>query len=465
MELKGRHVLVIGAGRSGVAMSRVLAERGARVRLVDRRSASPLASSLGSSANVELRFGDEGTAALAGVDFVVASPGVPAAAPVLAEAVARGMPVHSEIEIAARLLTCPILAITGTNGKSTTTTLLGEMLRHAGQRTFVGGNLGTPLIEAVDGAWEIAVAEVSSFQLEWVERFRPAVAALLNVTPDHLDRHGTLAAYAATKARCFAAQGAQDLAVLNRDDPLVWGLRTGLRARVVSFGTRTDSDEGAAATAGGIVCRDFIAGETRLSLERIRLVGQHNLENVMAASLIAWLRGVPPGSIQAVIDRFPGLPHRCELVGEREGVRYYDDSKATNVGAVEKSLAGFTGPVVLLAGGLDKGTGFELLRAVVHRRVRLVVAYGVAGPRLSDALGEVVPVVCVDRFADAVREAQRAAVPGDSIVLSPGCASFDQFADYAERGMTFRTLITCSGAPVPDRRLDPGAGQRRRTRS
>lgn len=454
MDLKGRHILVIGAARTGVAVSRVLAGRGARVRLVDRRPEAPLADTLGCRGTVEVRLGDEGKAVLAGVDLVVPSPGVPAAAPVLAEAVARGLPVLSEIEIAGRLLSCPILAVTGTNGKSTTTTLIGEMLRHAGQRAFVGGNLGTPLIEAVDGAWDVAVVEVSSFQLEWVERFRPAIGVFLNVTPDHLDRHGSIAAYVATKARLFATQETEDVAVLNRDDPLVWALRSGLRARVVSIGLQESGCEGAVATASGIVCRDSVAGDATFSLARTRLVGQHNIENTMAAAMVARLRGVPPASVQAVIDRFPGLPHRCELVGEECGIRYYDDSKATNVGAVEKSLAGFTGPVVLIAGGLDKGTGFEMLRTSVRQRVRLVVAYGVAGPRIASALAEVVPVVSVDRFADAVREAKAAAVRGDSVLLSPGCASFDQFTDYAERGMAFRGLI-CAAAPQSDLRTEP----------
>jgi UDP-N-acetylmuramoylalanine--D-glutamate ligase len=452
MDLHGRRVLVVGAARTGLAVSHVLARRGARVRLVDRRAADelpPAAPEIG--AVIERVVGDDAPELLRGIDLVVPSPGVPAQHALLVAAGARGVPILAEIEIASRLLRCPVIGVTGTNGKSTVTTLAGEMLRRGGLQAFVGGNLGTPLIEAVDGDWDIAVAEVSSFQLEWVDGFRPVVAAWLNLTPDHLDRHGSLAAYGDMKARLFAAQQASDVAVLNRDDRLVWSAAGRVRASLMPIGREDAGTERAVfvrrgGTGAEIVCRDPAAGEVGFPLERVRIHGLHNVENMMASVAIAVARGVRPAAIQAALDGFGGLPHRCELVIERGGVRYFDDSKGTNVGAVARCLEGFPGPVVLLAGGLDKGVTFEGLRDVVTGRVRLVVAYGVAAGRIADALGDVVTVLRAERFADAVRATMTAAVAGDTVLLSPGCASFDQFRDYAERGRAFRALITEQGA-------------------
>ena len=450
MDVRGRRVLVVGAARTGVAVARTLSGRQAQVRLVDARPAAALRDRVNEIPSaVECRLGDDGPAALDGIDLVVPSPGVPATAPVLADAVARGVPVWSEIELAAALLHCPVVAVTGTNGKSTTTTLVGEILGATGARVFVGGNLGTPLMTAVDGDWEIAVAEVSSFQLEWVEAFHPVVAAFLNVTPDHLDRHGSLMAYRDLKARVFATQTATDVAVLNRDDPLVWELRDRLRARVCSFGMTEHAGEGAFVTRDRIVLRGAEGGAAAEFPSRaVRLRGRHNLENVMAAILIARQLGASDDVVAQVLEQFTGLRHRGELVGEVDGVRYYDDSKATNVGAVMKSLEGFTEPVILLAGGLDKDSPFELLNPLVEAHVRQIVAYGKAAARIAAALGGTAPVVCVDRFADAVHEAADVARAGEAVLLAPACASMDQFASYAERGAAFRSLVAALGSPA-----------------
>jgi UDP-N-acetylmuramoylalanine--D-glutamate ligase len=435
-------VLVVGAARTGIAVSGALARRGAAVRLADRRAVER-ADLPALPPEVELRAEHDTGDLLAGVDLVVPSPGVGADHPVLRQALGRGVAVLSEIEVAARLLRCPVVAITGTNGKSTTTMLVGRMLTEGGLRVFVGGNLGRPLIEAVEDAWDVAVAEISSFQLEWVDGFRPAAAVWLNLSPDHLDRHGSLAAYTAAKARLFAAQGPDDVAILNRDDPVVWGHAGRVRAALVSIGgDGSGTVRGAFVDRGEIVWRDPRAGEMRFSLQRVGIHGRHNQENMMAAVAAAVVRGVTATAIQAALDRFEGLPHRCQLVAERGGVRYYDDSKATNVGAVVKCLDGFAGPVVLLAGGLDKGVPFDDLRSAVRDRVRLVVAYGVAAGRIAGALDGAVRVLTVERFADAFRAARAAAVGGDAVLLSPGCASFDQFTDYAERGRAFRALVT-----------------------
>jgi len=432
-----RQALVLGLGRTGQAVATVLAARGVRVRAADSgRPALPPALD-----GIEMRLGEAGPDLLAGVDLVVPSPGVPRTAPALAAAVRAGVPVWSEIELAYRLLSCPIVAVTGTNGKSTTTTLVGLALAHSGRRTFVGGNLGTPLVAAADQAVEVAVAEVSSFQLEWVERFRPVVGCLLNVTPDHLDRHPSFAHYRDTKARLFAAQKAGDAAVINRDDPEAWRVAGGVRARVVAFGTGPAAG-GAFAGEGFVALRLPHAPEERYSLERTRLTGAHNLENLLAAVTVARLAGAAPGAVQEAIDTCAPLPHRLTLVAVRRGVAWYDDSKATNVGAAARSLDSFPGPVLLLAGGVDKGGGYELLVQHALGKVRLALVFGAARDRIAAALrAGGIAVEPATGLEQAVRAAAAVAVAGDTVLLAPACASFDMFSDYAARGRAFRAAV------------------------
>ena len=436
MDLPGR-ALVVGYRRTGQAVAATLAARGVRVRVADARPVDAPAAPAG----VELRFGDDGPGLLADVDLVVPSPGVARDAPLLAAAVRRGIPVRSEIEIAAALLACPIVAITGTNGKSTTTSLVGLALERAGRRTFTGGNLGTPLIAAVDAAPEIAVAEVSSFQLEWVERFRPHVGGLLNVTPDHLDRHGTLAEYRDTKARLFAAQAADDFAVVNRDDAEAWRAVAGVRARIVSFGA-DPVPCGAFAGEGFAALRLPDAPEERYALGRTRLAGRHNVENILAAITLARLAGADPAAVQAAIDDAEPLPHRLARVAERGGVVWFDDSKATNVGAAARSVGSFAGPVILLAGGVDKGGGYDALAAAARGRVRVALVFGAAREAIAAALADAgVAVERVRTLDEAVARAARVATPGDTVLLAPACASFDMFTDYAARGRAFRAAV------------------------
>ena len=439
MDLPHR-VLVLGFRRTGQAVAATLAARGVRVRAADVRPATAL--EVGEApAGVELRLGEDGPQLLAGVELVVPSPGVPRDAPVLAAAVRRGIPVWSEIELAFRLLACPLVAITGTNGKSTTTTLVGLALERAGRRTFVGGNLGTPLIAAVDRAPEIAVAEVSSFQLEWVERLRPRVGCLLNLTPDHLDRHAGFAEYRAAKARLFAAQEARDFAVVNRDDAEAWRAVAGVRARLVSFGAGTVAC-GAFAGEGFVALRLSDAPEERYGLGRTRLAGRHNVENILAAVTVARLAGAPPAAVQAAIDDMEPLPHRLTRIAERDGVAWYDDSKATNVGAAAKSLDSFAGPVVLLAGGVDKGGGYDALAAAAAGKVRRALVFGEAAEAIGAALAAVaVPVERVPTLEQAVARAAAVSAAGDTVLLAPACASFDMFADYAARGRAFRAAV------------------------
>jgi UDP-N-acetylmuramoylalanine--D-glutamate ligase len=445
--LDGKTALVIGARRTGVAAARFLARRGARVRLADRSAAGlEEAREALRGVAVEWRLGEEAPALLDGVDLVVPSPGVPRDAELLRLATARGTRVLAEIELAFRFLAAPVYAVTGTNGKSTTTELLGDMLRRSGRRVFVGGNLGTPLVEAVEREIDAVVVEVSSFQLEWVDELRPAIGIFLNLTEDHLERYASLDDYGEAKARLFARQTASDAAVLSRDDPWVRRLGERIASHVFTFGSGPVGGAGAWPDGGDVVVRlPAAAGDppvdARLSLSRTALRGVHNRENVMAASLAALLAGATPSTVQSAIDEFRPLRHRLETVRVKDGVTWVDDSKGTNVGAVVKSLLSVEPPVILLAGGVDKGGSYEPLRALVRSRVKRLVVYGEARPRIHQALaGETETVVASD-FDEAVRKAAEAAKPGDTVLLSPACSSFDMFRDYHERGERFRALV------------------------
>lgn len=441
MDVKGKRFLLLGLARTGKACARFLAGRGATVSVSDMRPEAELKEEMIDLNDLSLDYflGGEDRVALAGVDCVIPSPGVPAENLLLSEAVAHGIPVLSEIEFAFRFLSAPLAAITGTNGKTTTTTLIGEMLKAEGKKVFVGGNIGAPLIEFVSRDWEWGVVEISSFQLEWVEQFRPRVAALLNLTEDHLDRYPDFAAYCRAKENIFAAQRKEDVAVLNRDDPRVWALRERLRARVVSFGFDA-IDEGVYARGDAIIWREAGA-EERFPLARTKIQGVHNVENMMAAVAVAKAAGASQSAIQKTLEEFPGLEHRLEFVRERNGVRFFNDSKGTNVGAVVKSLASFSDPILLLAGGVDKGGSYESLREPVKQKVRRLILFGAARQIIANALGDLTETVVVNDLAAAVRDAAEHSGPGDVVLLSPACSSFDMFRNYAERGKTFKALV------------------------
>ena len=441
MELNRKKFLVLGLARTGKACARFLVNRGAIVAVSDLRSQAELKEEMTDLEDLSLSYflGGEDRQALAGVDCVIPSPGVPAQNPLLCDAVARGIAVLSEIEMAYRFLPAPLVAFTGTNGKSTTTTLAGEMLRAGGKKVFIGGNIGAPLIGFVSGEWEWGVVEISSFQLEWVEQFRPRIAALLNLSEDHLDRYPDFAAYCQAKERIFAAQREDDIAILNRDDPPVWAMRARLRARVVSFGFGEVAD-GVYALSDAIIWRDG-SKEEKFSLARVKIQGIHNVENMMAAIAVAKVVGVSQAAIQRTLEEFPGLEHRLEFVRERNGVRFYNDSKGTNVGAVVKSLASFSAPILLLAGGVDKGGGYGALREPIKQKVRRLILFGAARQIIANALGDLTETVVVDDLARAVRDAAEHAQPGDVVLFSPACSSFDMFRNYAERGKVFRTLV------------------------
>jgi UDP-N-acetylmuramoylalanine--D-glutamate ligase len=441
VDLSGKNTLVVGLGRTGQACARFLARQGAKVRISDVRPAAELALEMGSLAGlpVEYRLGSAQPSWLDGVDVIVPSPGVPRDHDLLQQAVARRIPVLSEIELAYRFFRAPLMAVTGTNGKSTTTTLIGEIMKASGQKVFVGGNLGVPFISAASDDWDWAVLEVSSFQLEWIEQFRPRIAVLLNLTEDHLDRYPSFADYCATKGRIFEVQKGEDSAILNRDDPRVWSMRHRVRARVVSFGFG-EVAEGVFATTGEIIWRGG-NGEERFSLGQVKIQGVHNVENMMAAVAAAKCAGVSGDLIQNTLNRFAGLEHRLELVREKNGVRYYNDSKGTNVGAVVKSLASFNGPVILLAGGVGKGGDYAPLDEEIKQKVRRLILFGAAKEIMARALGALTETAIVDDLQAAVRDAAAHARAGDVVLLSPACSSFDQFRNYAERGKAFKDLV------------------------
>jgi UDP-N-acetylmuramoylalanine--D-glutamate ligase len=441
--LGGKTVLIIGLKRTGVSAARFIAQRGGRVRVTDRQSETQLRDELAQIADIapEIRLGIEDETLLNGIDLVVPSPGVPCTAPLLVMAQQRGIPVWSEIELAFRFLRAPVLAVTGTNGKSTTTTLLGECLREHGQRVFVGGNLGTPLLDAVNGAYDVVVAEVSSFQLEWVEQFRPRIGVWLNLTEDHLDRHGTLQAYGEAKRALFTRQESSDWVIVNRQDPEVQRFTQGLPGQLLSFGWEPVSYGIWVDSQHKTLVVSLAGQETRISLAGLRLYGRHNLENVMAAVGAAMLWGVPPGAIEQTLARFTGLRHRLELVATKQGVSYFDDSKGTNVGAVAQSLASFAGPVILLAGGVDKGGDYSPLQQLVQTKVKRLILFGAAREIIASALGNATETLVVDTLDEAVRAAATAARVGDTVLLSPACASFDQFRNYAHRGEVFRAAV------------------------
>jgi UDP-N-acetylmuramoylalanine--D-glutamate ligase len=440
----GKRVLVIGLGVTGLAAGQFLAGRGAKVFAQDDAEPAKLGDRLARARRFaqEVRAGGEGWDDPRGFDLVVPSPGIEPYGGTLRAALDAGIPVWSEIELAFRELAIPLVAVTGSNGKSTTTTLIGEMLRADGRKAFVGGNLGTPLIECAQDPRdaEVAVAEVSSFQLEHVERFQPRVALLLNLCEDHLDRYRSFEEYAAAKARIFERQGPRDVLIHNAEDPHVATLAARALSRRLPFSNRRALAEGIFQRNGRVIHRED-GKEEHYSLDAMRIAGAHNIENLMAAILAARQVGVSPGAIREAIASFRGLPHRLAHVRDVDGVSYFDDSKGTNVGAAVRSVGSFTRPVILIAGGKDKGGDYGPLREAAARACKAVVLIGEAAPRIEKALGGVTRASRADSMADAVARAHAEASPGDVVLLSPACSSFDMFSSYAERGEIFERLV------------------------
>ncbi len=448
LEVVGKRVAVIGLGRSGLAAVRLLQRLGAHVTVADQKPCSDVAAALGGlpAGAVAIHGAGDYESALRGAEVVVVSPGVPLTLDPLQRARAAGARIIGELELASRHLTHRMIAVTGTNGKSTTVTWIGELLRGAGYNPFIGGNLGTPLAEAamasLDGrAWDIIVAEVSSFQLETIETFRPWIGAVLNVTPDHLDRYPSMEAYAAAKLRLLENQDATDYAVLNADDP--WLSRAAAR----SLGARIEFSRTRSVERGLYVERDMILSnlfgrrEAVCRVGDVHVRGAHNIENAMAAAAVAVLAGCPMDGISRGLRAFRGLEHAMEVVRVLRGVAYINDSKGTNVDATIKALETVPAPVILIAGGREKGGEYPGLAETVRRKARRVILLGEARARLHEVLAGACPLAEVASLREAVRDAANTAVAGDTVLLSPACASFDMFADYKDRGRQFKELV------------------------
>jgi UDP-N-acetylmuramoylalanine--D-glutamate ligase len=440
--VEGKRVTVAGAARSGIAAAELLAGRGAHVTLSDVRADVPDTTVLAAT-SVRLELGGHVERSFTDADLVVLSPGVPGDQPVVAAARRAGVPVIGEVELASRWLRGRIIAVTGTKGKSTTTVLTGRILETAGFAVTVGGNIGAPLSAQVEASTtsSLHVVETSSFQLEAIDRFRPWIAVMLNFSPDHLDRHPTVDAYAAAKKRIFENQEADDWAVINADDPFVVELARHGRAARRPFGRRAAVDRGTTIAGGWIVSRDEAGDQPLVALDRIQLLGPHLVDDVMAAATVGKLAGATPSAISAAVESFRGLEHAMELVAEIEGVRFVNDSKATNVEAAQRSIESFDGGVVAIIGGRFKGGDLRLLRAPLAGRGKAVVAIGEAAPLVREALSGVVDVRQAGSMADAVQTAFDLARPAGVVLLAPACASFDMFRDYAERGRRFKEEV------------------------
>jgi UDP-N-acetylmuramoylalanine--D-glutamate ligase len=443
MELRDKNVLIVGFERTGEALCRFLLDRGAHVRVTEKKAAEAFGDKVRAwtERGVDFETGGHRPESFLAADLIIPSPGVPPIVEILA-AREKGIPVISEIELAYHFLRGKIVGITGSNGKSTTTTLVYDILRDAGLRARLAGNIGTPLVSFVDRSRDndVFVTEISSFQLEYTERFTPAVAAVLNVSENHLDWHKTFENYFAAKKKLVLRQGPKGQAVLNRDNPLVWGLAAEAASEVHGFSRKRRLRRGAFVEDGWVVVRDG-QPERVLPVARIPLPGAHNLENVLAAALIGRLLGVPAPALRRSILGFRGLEHRLEDVLRVKGVRFVNDSKATTVDATLKALASFDRPVVLILGGRGKGGDFSPLRAAVRKSVRSVILVGEAADKIEKALGGGVPIDRVPSYREVVRVAFDRAVRGDVVLLAPACTSWDMFKDFEERGRTFKREV------------------------
>jgi UDP-N-acetylmuramoylalanine--D-glutamate ligase len=444
IQLNGSKVTVAGLGVTGVALVPFLTAQGAKVTVSDSRQPHELLSELERIAHCspQLDLGGHSEAVFRNADLIIVSPGVPLTIPALLEARKRGVPVIGELELAYRNLKRPMVAVTGSNGKSTTVELTAHLLRSGGISACVAGNIGTPLIQYVmEGQREeIVVVEASSFQLETVDTFRPDWGVLLNVSPDHLDRYPDLKAYATAKAALFRKQQPKDMAILNLDDVFARRLGGRIKSRLRFFSQTTSVDKGAFLQGNTVVLVEN-GHRDEVSLRHVRLKGRHNLENVMAALLVARDLGVSVENMEKGLNTFTAPPHRMQLVARIRGVDYYDDSKGTNVGAVAAALRGFDQQVVLILGGRDKNSDFRILNQPIKEKARAVVIFGEAKEAIYRAVNGAAPAYAVHDLREAVEKSYELAQEGDAVLLSPACASFDMFQNYAHRGRVFQELV------------------------
>ena len=449
MELKGKKVLVVGLGVSGLAAALFLRRHGAQVTVSDLRSAEALAQHIPAllDAGVNVEAGGHGHATFRRQDLIVLSPGVSPNTPEMDEARTFHIPIIGEVELAARFLKTKVLAITGSNGKTTTTTLTGEILKAGGLTTLVGGNIGVPAIELTESPENVAdawsVLELSSFQLETVDTLRPRIAVLLNLTPDHLDRHGNLENYAAAKERIFARQKADDFLVLNADDARVQQAASRAASQVYWFSRSKLVRQGACVHQGVVVFRasETASLEPILPVAEIPLKGAHNVENTLAAVCAGRLAGVAADAVARAVRAFRAVEHRLEFVATVRGVDYYNDSKATNVDSTAKAIESFPGRIHLILGGKDKKSDYTTLRPLLRERVKRVYTIGAAAEKIEAHIAGAVEVVHAETLPTAVSKAHDAAEAGDIVLLAPACSSFDQFENYEQRGRVFKQLV------------------------
>jgi len=455
MELKGKKVLVVGLGKSGLAAALFLRRRGAQVTVSDLRSAQALSKEVPSllEAGISVEAGGHGLLTFRRQDLIVVSPGVPLSTPELVQVRTLGLPIIGELELAARFLQGDVLAITGSNGKTTTTTLCGEIFSASGRNTLVAGNIGLPVIEVVDksGTDTWSVLEVSSFQLETTESFHPHIAAILNITPDHLDRHGTFENYVAMKEKIFANQTGEDYLILNGDDPVTQQAASRARSQVFWFSRTKIVRRGTFVHNGAVMYR---ASEQStpvpvLPIAEIPLKGEHNVENVLAAVCAASVAGIAPDVIERTVKAFHAVEHRLEFVASIHGVVYYNDSKATNVDATAKAIAAFPANIHLILGGKDKNSDYSQLNSLLKERVKTVYTIGSAAEKIEGQITGVTKVIRAGTLEAAVDQASNHAVAGDVVLLAPACSSFDQFENYEQRGRVFKqAVLSRQGAGV-----------------
>ena len=455
MDLKDKRVLVVGLGKSGAASALFLKSRGARVTVSDSKPEAELRSEILPllEQGIAVETGGHGDRTFRGQDLIIVSPGVPFDAPQLEQARGLGESVIGEIELAARFLPGPIVAITGANGKTTTTTLAGEIVVAGKFPALVGGNIGTPAItfaeRAKPGTW--IVLEVSSFQLETIVTFRPRISVILNITPDHLDRHKTFENYVNAKARIFENQKADDFTVLNADDPTTAALADRTKGQVVWFSRKKEVSCGAFVHNGTIFFRDSKGQREIMKVSEIPLKGAHNLENVLAGVTIGALVGCQPAQIRQAVANFKAVEHRLEFVAKIAGVDYYNDSKATNVDATIKALESFPANIHLILGGKDKGSDYTVLNDLLRQRVKRVYTIGAAAAKIESQISGAAEIESVKTLENAVRRASELAEAGDIVLLAPACASFDQFQNYEHRGRMFKEVVHSLSAATASR--------------
>jgi len=450
MSYQGKSIVVAGAARSGIAAAQFLLTQGARVILTDKKNRSELESDIAPlldlaahSGELVLELGGHRNETFAACAFVVVSPGMPLALPIFEISRKAGIPIIAEVELAYRHLKGKIIGITGSNGKTTTTTLVSDLLTGAGLRGFAAGNIGTPLISLAAGSSseDIYAVELSSFQLEGIQKFKPFIASILNLTPDHMDRYSGFEDYIAAKQRVFMNQDRSDFAVLNADDARTAAMQTTIRARPLMFSRSKTMDSGTFVRNGRVIFRHEESENDLFDLNAISLKGTHNLENVLAACTMAILAGAPPESLEKSVRRFKGVEHRIEFVTELNGVQYFNDSKATNVDATVKSIEAFPGNILLIAGGRDKAGDFTVLKSLVHERVKHLIVIGEAAGKIRKALSDATDVSEAPSMQEAVSICRQLACPGDVVLLAPACASFDMFQNYEHRGRVFKEAV------------------------